>query len=95
MEGFVALIIIIFAILQIILFFKLWQMTNDTAKIKRMLDFKNKLSFMNKVPKKCKDSNNNIYYIRSIDEDCLYCSKTENGKELWRLEIKNVVFLYD
>ena len=37
MEGialFVSIVIIVFGILQIILFFKLWGMTNDVKKIK-------------------------------------------------------------
>ena len=33
MEAFVYLIIIVFGILQIILFFKLWGMTNDIRKL--------------------------------------------------------------
>lgn len=40
MEGislFVSIVIIIFAVLQIILFFKLWGMTNDVKKIKQAL----------------------------------------------------------
>ncbi len=34
MEAFVSVIIIVFGILQIILFFKLWGMTNDVSKLK-------------------------------------------------------------
>ena len=34
MEMFVSLIIIVFGVLQIILFFKLWGMTNDVSDIK-------------------------------------------------------------
>ena len=40
MEGialFVSIVIIVFGILQIILFFKLWGMTNDVKKIKSSL----------------------------------------------------------
>lgn len=40
MEGitlFVSIVIIVFGILQIILFFKLWGMTNDVKKIKNSL----------------------------------------------------------
>lgn len=33
METFVALIIVVFGVLQIILFFKLWGMTNDVRKL--------------------------------------------------------------
>lgn len=40
MEGislFVSIVIIVFGVLQIILFFKLWGMTNDVKKIKQAL----------------------------------------------------------
>lgn len=35
---FVSIVAIIFGILQIILFFKLWGMTNDVREMKNMLD---------------------------------------------------------
>src|SRR5690554_2852832 len=34
---FIAIIILVVSILQIILFFKIWKMTNDTAEIKEIL----------------------------------------------------------
>lgn len=37
METFVAVVIIVFSILQVILFFKLWGMTNDVNSIKARL----------------------------------------------------------
>lgn len=37
METFITIIIIVFAILQIILFFKLWRMTNDVRDVKKFL----------------------------------------------------------
>jgi hypothetical protein len=40
MEGitlFVSIVIIVFGILQIILFFKLWEMTNDVKKIRKAI----------------------------------------------------------
>ena len=43
MEGialFVSIVIIVFGVLQIILFFKLWGMTNNVKKIKRILNNK-------------------------------------------------------
>ena len=43
MEGialFVSIVIIVFGVLQIILFFKLWGMTNNVAEIKRILNNK-------------------------------------------------------
>lgn len=38
MNEFIVIIILIVSILQIILFFKIWNMTNDTAEIKRALN---------------------------------------------------------
>jgi len=35
--GFVSIIIIVFGILQIILFFKLWGMTNDVRKLRKQV----------------------------------------------------------
>ena len=37
METFIAIILVVFGILQIILFFKLWGMTNDVEKIKKQI----------------------------------------------------------
>lgn len=37
---FVGIIVIVFGILQIILFFKIWGMTNDVSKMKDMLEMK-------------------------------------------------------
>lgn len=43
MEGitfFVSIVIIIFGLLQIILFFKIWKMTNDVNEIKNIIEWK-------------------------------------------------------
>lgn len=37
MEGFLSFVLVVFGILQIILFFKLWGMTNDVVEIKKYL----------------------------------------------------------
>lgn len=37
METFMAIVFLVFGILQIILFFKVWGMTNDVKKIKNKL----------------------------------------------------------
>lgn len=42
---FVSVVMIVFGILQIILFFKLWGMTNDIGEIKRMIDLKIKQEY--------------------------------------------------
>lgn len=36
---FVSIVIIVFGILQIILFFKVWGMTNDIKEIKNLIEF--------------------------------------------------------
>ena len=38
MEDFILFIAFVFGVLQIILFFKLWAMTNDVRKIKTMME---------------------------------------------------------
>lgn len=38
MEIFIAIITIVVGVLQIVLFFKLWKMTNDVRKIKKKID---------------------------------------------------------
>lgn len=38
MEIFIAIITIVVGVLQIVLFFKLWSMTNDVRKIKKKID---------------------------------------------------------
>lgn len=51
MEGimlFVSIIIIIFGILQIILFFKVWGMTNDVKKVKNIMEMKFEQEISNK-----------------------------------------------
>lgn len=39
MVTFISILFIVFGILQIILFFKLWGMTNDISEIKKLLNF--------------------------------------------------------
>lgn len=38
MEIFIAIITIVVGVLQIVLFFKIWKMTNDVRKIKKKID---------------------------------------------------------
>lgn len=40
MYEFLSIVLILFGVLQIILFFKLWGMTNDVSKIKHLLESK-------------------------------------------------------
>lgn len=44
METLLSIILFVFGILQIILFFKIWEMTNDVSKMRRLIEsycFKN------------------------------------------------------
>ena len=38
MLNFISFIIVVVSVLQIVLFFKIWKMTNDVRKIKKKID---------------------------------------------------------
>lgn len=95
MNELVSIILIVFGILQIILFFKIWGMTNDTDKIKRMLNLRNRLTFFHKLPPKCKDTKGNVYFVRGINEDTILCSRNEKDNNLIVFKITEVGFLED
>lgn len=48
MEDLLAIIIIVFGVLQIILFFKIWGMTNNVSKMKCMMEMKIKQENLDK-----------------------------------------------
>lgn len=48
MFSFVGIIIIVFGILQIILFFKMWGMTNNVSEMKNMMELLLRKDFQNK-----------------------------------------------
>ncbi len=95
MNAFVNFILIVFGILQIILFFKIWGMTNDTEKIKSMLNLRNRLSLFQNLPPKCKDSAGNVYYIRGVFEDTIFCVRSENDEDAIALKVSDVSFIKD
>ena len=43
---FVSIVIIVFGILQIVLFFKIWKMTNDINEIKNLIELKIRQDFL-------------------------------------------------
>lgn len=51
MYEFLSIVLIVFGVLQIILFFKMWGMTNDVSKIKNILN--SKLSNMQMTKEQC------------------------------------------
>ena len=61
---FVSIVIIVFGVLQIILFFKLWGMTSNVKRIKDNII--NGLMFLLKVPKKNYWQETPIKHLKSI-----------------------------
>lgn len=95
MDGIVSFILIVFGVLQIILFFKIWGMTNDTEKIKSMLNLRNRLSLFQNLPPKCKDSAGNVYYVRGVFEDTIFCIRSEDDENAIALKANDVSFIKD
>lgn len=95
MNDLVSIILFVFGILQIILFFKIWGMTNDTHKIKEMLNLRNRISFFHRLPPKCKDTYGNILFVKGIYEDKILCAHNENDKKVYELKMNEVVFIED
>lgn len=95
MNEVLAIILIIFGILQIILFFKIWGMTNDTDKIKRMINLRNRLTFFNRLPPKCEDYRGEVYYVRGISEDTILCVRNEDDEEIIQFNATEVSFIED
>lgn len=94
MLSFISIIFIVFGILQIILFFKIWGMTNDVSKITRILEskaFNFQESHMNDSQEKVEqpthqemelsnDINIGSRVIRLSDEKTMIVDSIENGK---------------
>ena len=95
MNELITILLIIFGVLQIILFFKVWGMTNDAEKIKRMINLRNRLSFFNRLPPKCKDYRGEVYYGRGISEDSILCVRNENDENIIELKANEVSFIED
>lgn len=58
--NIVSIIIIVFGILQIILFFKIWGMTNNVSEIKNMMELKIRNEFQNRKTPSVPHSTNPI-----------------------------------
>lgn len=88
MIEFVSLIIIVFGILQIILFFKLWRMTDDVHSLLAILNMKTNREY--KFPMKAKVNGEEVtlYGIK----DGKFYSKGSNGFELIFYDFKDLVF---
>ncbi len=88
MIEFVSIVIIIFGVLQIILFFKLWRMTDD---VRALLDIQNmNASKEYKFPIKAKINGADVV-LYGIKNGKFY-SKGSNGFELIFYEYKDLVF---
>lgn len=99
MEDFVIFISIIFGILSLILFFKVWGMCNNVKKIKEHLiqvdNIEDKLSFLMSIKDKEKAkemlisnilSNNNIFYGKYFSIEY----KLQKIKELYGDALKSI-----
>ena len=95
MNELIAIILVIFGILQIILFFKVWGMTNDTDTIKRMLNLRNRLTFFNRLPPKCEDYRGEVYYVRGLFEDKILCVRNKDDENIIELKANEVSFIED
>ena len=80
METFMAIVFLVFGILQIILFFKIWGMTNNVKKIKDKL-YENDFPVENLLEKT--DSVKCAFYdnIRRINK-LIYLGKEEDAKHM-------------
>lgn len=68
MEIFVSLVIIVFGVLQIILFFKLWGMTNDVSEMKYIIKhYQNSIYQTTKQEKQENPSNHKKEYDIRLD----------------------------
>ncbi len=95
MIELVSIIAIVFGVLQIVLFFKIWGMTNDTKMILNMVNLRNRLTFLNNLPPKCKNFRGDIYYVKGINEDKVLCVREENDEDIKVIPIDEVSFIED
>lgn len=107
MTTALSLIFIAFAILQIVLFFKIWIMTNDVRELKKEINGRNLYYYILKGDKSELKTflNDKIYrelsytynrYLRSNASDTEYTDKYNHYKELYdRFEIEFPVNLID
>jgi hypothetical protein len=96
MSNFLTFVLCVFGVLQIILFFKIWGMTNDTKKIKDMLNMRNRLiPFHGNLPSKCKDYQGNIYFVTGIYEDKILCVQNKDDDYVIELNANEVSLIED
>lgn len=95
MLDFLAIIGIVFGVLQIILFFKIWGMTSDTKKIREMENLRNRLTFFQKLPSKCTDFRGEVFYVRGIYEDKILCARNENDENILEFKANEINFIAD
>ena len=95
MNELIAIILVIFGILQIILFFKVWGMTNDAEKIKRMLNLRNRLTFFHNLPPKCENYKGDVFFVKGIFEDSILCVRNENDENIVEFKVNEVNFIQD
>ena len=89
MEIFIVLIALLFAVLQIILFFKIWNMTNEVSRIRELLEYSyNKNEHKEKIIRKKQDTL--INKEQHSKEEPKLSSKVTTDIELysWVVEIK-------
>ena len=87
-------VLFICGVLEIILFFKIWGMTNNVAKIRRIINLNNRISFFNKLPKKCQTlRTNEVYYVRGIYEDKIFCVVNEDDETAIEFDANEIVFM--
>ena len=81
----IAIVTLIVSILQIILFFKIWKMTDDVLSLKETV---NKLLYINKIPEEKRIYNayieafEELWFKKAINTNLLPTSKPERLEEL-------------
>ena len=95
MMELLLIICIVFGILPIILFFKIWGMTNDIKKIRSMTNLNNRLAFFGKLPPKCSHFQSGIYQVRGIYEDKIFCARDDNDENVVEFDVNEVNFMAD
>lgn len=84
MEGFTIVLVIIFGILSLILFFKMWVMCNDVYKIRRKILGEDKFKSSSNTENHAYDS-----IIANIKE-LIFCDKNEEAK----YELKKLLYQF-
>ena len=81
----IAVVTLIVSILQIILFFKIWKMTDDVLSLKETV---NKLLYINKIPEEkriynaCIEAFEELWFKKAINTNLLPTSEPERSEEL-------------